>query len=365
MARPKRRSYGMAAKQPERLHGEHGSKNAMTYLRQIGLMIAALITFMVTVTPGMANDIPRFNADVKKLTGDWESEPWHFGWLRLHQQNFNEVADEFFLHLWEEERPPGLTAQQVLERSFPRSKVGDVDREQTVSMTDAEPLSGGGVVKSTSWNSQFGRYTTMFGVVTLPKGGFVNFKAQCNYRPYKTVTYTGERCLTAVSTLLESLQNGSLRMPAPEAPVSLPNWKGQIQSNGVVKMFYTGWFGGYGANTSAARSAHIYVAPAKTISAAQEKAAVAQFADETLISGFGEATAPTWNETIFSRTQPDAGEGPAIQIAMAVTNPDGRKSLVSLSCWNASWQGTCMGALERVIEDLQSGFIAEKWKAFR
>jgi hypothetical protein len=100
------------------------------------------------VTPLLANDNERFNGDVQKLTGDWESEPWHFGWLRLHQENFNEVADEFYLHLWEEERPKGLTALQVLERSFQSSKVGDVEAEKIVSMNDAVTITSGVLVKA-------------------------------------------------------------------------------------------------------------------------------------------------------------------------------------------------------------------------
>jgi hypothetical protein len=216
-----------------------------------------------------------------------------------------------------------------------------------------------------NWNSQFGRYMTIFGVVPRPKGGFISFKAQCNFRPYKTITYTGEKCVAAVSKLLEALQNGSLRMPAPEAPVSLPGWKGQIQENGVTRLFYSGWFSGYSPNYSAARSAHIYVTPAKTIAAAQEKAAVAKFANDTLVAGFGPASPAQWTQNVLSRAQPEAGEGPAIQIAMAVNIPDGRKSLVSLSCWNASWQTLCMDALKRVVDDLESGFITEKWQAVR
>lgn len=333
-------------------------------LSRVGLLIVMLAAMMLPTTPATASDIERFNSDVQKLTGDWESEPWHFGWLRLHQQNYNEVSDEFFLHLWEEERPKDLTAQQVLERSFPASKVGDVDDENVVAMADARTLTSGILVKAVTWNSQFGRYTTIFGVVPTPKGGFISYKAQCNFRPYKTETYTGERCMAAVSTLLDALQNGKLRMPAPDAPVSLPGWSGQIESTGLTKMYYTGWFAGYGANTSPARSAHIYISPAKTIAASQEKSAVAKFADDTLVAGFGPATPSQWTENVLARTQPEAGEGPAIQIAMAIAVPDGRKSLVSLSCWNAEWQAMCMGALKRVADDLESGFITEKWAAF-
>jgi hypothetical protein len=201
----------------------------------------------------------------------------------------------------------------------------------------------------------------MFGLIPRPKGGFISYKAQCNYRPHKTETYTGERCMIAVSTLLESLQNGKLRMPAPEVSVSIPQWTGQIGSTGIAKMFYNGWFSGNGANISLARTAHTYAAPAKAITAPEEKSAVAKFADDTLVSGFGPALPSQWTQNILARTQPKAGEGPAIQLAMAVTVLDGRKSPVSLSCWNAEWQAMCMGALKRVMDDLESGFITDKW----
>ncbi len=334
----------------------------MRYLSGMVLCLALVFPF----ASGWADeDHQRFNRDVKRLTGDWEAEPWHFGWRRLHQENFNEVADEFFLHLWEEERPKNRTAQQVLENSFQNSKIGDVDAERVVSMADATVLSSGIHLKTESWNSQFGRYTTFWGVIPRPKRGFISFKAQCNFRPYKTITYTGEKCIGAISKLLESVQNGSLRMPRPEAPVALAGWKGQIQENGIVRMYFTGWFGGYSPNTSTARTAHIYVARPISISVATERSAVAAFADSTRIQGFGPSTAAQWTQNVLVRTQPEAGEGPAIQLAMAVPNPGGRKSLISLSCWNQSWKERCMRALDQVVHDVQTGFIEEKWRAFR
>lgn len=325
----------------------------------------AALSFVLVLCSGeaCAGETDEFDRKLAQITGDWVAEDWHFGKLRLHHQDFIPEADQFFLHLWEEERPRNKTAQEFLEQSFSGAKIGDYAAEREVPMTDTVKIGDNILIKPTEWRSQFGLYTTFWGVVTTRSGGFIPFKSQCNFRPHRSVTYTGERCVQTVDALLRAIQDGTLPLPRTPAPVAIAQWSGSMRDDGIVAMFYTGWFGGFGANPSPARSSHIFVGPARRLAPENERAAIVNFADKTLVSGFGAPTPTVWNGPVLSRTQPEAGEGPAIQLAMAATIPDGRKSLVSLSCWNTSWQEVCMGALARVVEDLETGFTQEKWQA--
>jgi hypothetical protein len=341
--------------------GMHTHALIFTFVSRHFLLIIFCMVFCVSLnahaqTP--VDDIARFSKDVFKLAPDWSVQRWRDGKLKLHPANFGETDDNFYMTLYGEEQPYGRSAQAVLTDYFDGRRVGDADNERPVSMQGAEAINANFLVKTHRWTSFQGQMVSFWGVIKTSKNRFIPFWANCNMQAPKR--YDGNLCVTRMVTLATALQQGVLRMPQTEAPLYLPGWGGKYE-NGVSQLRLFRWTGA----GSFGRQSLLYASPARSIAAANLQAETLAFANKTAQIIDGKPQAPSWNGPLMKRLFPEASEGPSIQLAAAVKNPDGRHTIVSLRCYNSSWTNTCALAFKRAVQDVESGFLQERVAAWR
>jgi hypothetical protein len=312
-----------------------------------------------------ADDPPTpFSQAVQQLTGDWESEDWREGTLKLHPQKYTWQSD-IHVTLYPEEPAAGRTALAVAKLYFEGYSLDDDTLRPTrVSMADAREI-GPGIVMTTEGWYYIDNNVSFFGVVTTADGNFIPFHSNCEdvtERFDPKYDYPFDECTRQISLILIALsgrQGARLTMPPAPAPFTMPGWREAYlpSGNSVATR----------SSLNGLRSATIMITPPRAIAQTSLPGEITAFSS-TLIDDddrvqdhpgtaqwVGSAADP-WVRRQF----PEAFDGPSIIMAGSAALPDGRTSLIGVRCPNEHWLEACARGVEVAKQQAATGIMEQR-----
>jgi hypothetical protein len=311
-----------------------------------------------------ADDPPTpFSQGVTALTGDWVSEDWRDGTLKLHPKMYTWQSDQH-LTFYAPEPAAGRSVLDVARLHFHKFSLEDDSLEPTlVDIGRAKTFAPGIVAAIYNWTYAFDNNMSMFGAATLPGGDIVPFRSNCERDdPDLPDQYRFDQCVKQVATLLASIAagQGGFALPAPPTPMNIPGWNNQYDASGTAIAV--------NSNMSGTRSATLSVSPPRAIAPADLPKAIKAMSD-TLIDDLHDqvdknagsmqwvgTTADPWIRRIY----PEAFDGPSIHMAGTARTPDGRVSLIGIRCPNENWLASCAKGVELAKLQVSSGILERR-----
>lgn len=306
-----------------------------------------------------------FSQAVQQLTGDWVSEDWREGTLKLHPQKYTWQSD-IHVTLYPEEPAAGRSALAVAKLYFEGYRLDDDTLVPTlVSMAGAKEIAPGILMTSMSWLYAFDDNVSFFGVVTAANGNYIPFRTNCerdSERFDPEYHYRFEQCLRTITSILATLRGSEgarLTMPPAPAPFTMPGWReAYLPSGNSVATLSSG---------NGLRSATIIVTPPRTIAQSSLPVEITAFSDTLIDDDDRVEDHPGTAQWVGSTTDPwvrrqfpKAYDGPSIIMAGSVALANGRTSLIGVRCPNEHWLKACAQGVEVAKQQAGTGIMEQR-----